>query len=93
MRGDTEMTDLMDHPISQSALLFAFVFLMTATGLAIVRRFRDRSDADSSDRQELMTKFRDLHAKGGLSDEEYRTIKTKLAAELKAEFNDNGSTG
>ena len=87
------MADLMDHPLSRSALLFAVVFLMTAIGVAIVRRFRDRSDTDSSDRQELMTKFRELHAKGGLSDEEYLTIKTKLAAEVRAEFNDNGGTG
>ena len=27
----------------------------------------------------MMTKFRDLHDEGGLSDEEFRTIKSKLA--------------
>ena len=87
------MADLMDHPLSRSALLFAAMFLMTAIGLTIARRFRDRSETDRPGRQELMTKFRDLHAKGGLSDEEYQTIKTKLASELRAEFNDNGGTG
>jgi uncharacterized membrane protein len=91
------MADWMDHPLSRSALLFALILIMTAIGLAIARRFRDRSDSDGSDRQDLMTEFRDLHAKGGLSDEEYRTIKTKLAAELReelrAEFDDNGGTG
>jgi len=84
------MAALMDHPLSQSAILFAVVFLMTAIGFAIARRLRDRAETDKPDRQALMTKFRALHDQGGLSDEEYRTIKTKLAVELKAELNDNG---
>jgi hypothetical protein len=41
----------------------------------------------------MMSKFRELHAEGGLSDEEFRTIKTKLASELKAELKDNSGAG
>ena len=81
------------EPITQAALLFAAIFVMTAIGLAVVRRYRDRKAEDISDASEMMSKFRDLHAEGGLSDEEFRTIKTKLANELKAELNDNSSTG
>ncbi len=87
------MPELIDHPLARSALLFATVFLITAIGLAVVRRMRGRSGADRQESSELITKFRDLHAKGGLSDEEYRTIKTKLAIELQAELNDNSNTG
>jgi hypothetical protein len=35
----------------------------------------------------MLAKFRDLHARGGLSDDEYRTIKTKLATQIEAELN------
>jgi uncharacterized membrane protein len=42
---------------------------------------------------ELMSKFRDLHSKGELSDAEFRTIKTALAARLQDELKDNGETG
>ena len=42
---------------------------------------------------ELMTKVRDLHSQGGLSDAEYRTIKTTLAARLQEELRDTGETG
>ncbi len=95
MGGDgKEMVDFMDHPLSRSAVLFAALFFVTAIGFAIARKFRDRSEAKRADRQqELMTKFRDLHARGGLSDEEYRTIKAKLAMELKSRFKDAGGAG
>jgi hypothetical protein len=40
----------------------------------------------------LLTKFRDLHARGGLSDDEYRTIKTKLATQLQTELTRSDET-
>lgn len=87
------MSEFMDHPLARAALLLAAIFLTTAIGLAFVRRFRGRSEEDRPDSNELLTKFRDLHARGGLSDEEYRTIKTKLATELRIELSDNNNTG
>ena len=80
-------------------LLFAAMFALTALGMAIARRYRDYEVEDMSETSDLISKFRDLHAEGGLSDEEFRTIKTKLADELrtelttdlKAELNDNSS--
>jgi len=42
---------------------------------------------------ELLSKFRDLHSQGVLSDEEFRTIKTTLAGELREELNDNEEKG
>lgn len=88
----------MDHShtyetLSKAAVWFAVIFAMTAIAVAVARRYRDRKAKDMSDASDLMSKFRELHAEGGLSDEEFRTIKTKLANELKAELNDNGNTG
>jgi hypothetical protein len=74
--------------LTQAALLFAAVFVLMALGLAIVRRFRDMKNGDAVESSEMMSRFRDLHDQGGLSDEEFRTIKTKLAAKLKAEMNE-----
>jgi uncharacterized membrane protein len=85
------MTDVTEQ-LLKAAVLFAAIFVMTAIGIAVVRRFRDRSANDRPPSSEMMSKFRELHAEGGLSDEEFRTIKTKLASELKAELNDNCST-
>jgi uncharacterized membrane protein len=89
--------------ISKAALLFAAIFVMTAIGFTVARRYRDRKANDMSDTSDMMSKFRELHAEGGLSDEEFRTIKTKLADELKTELGsspdnfsnsgDNSNTG
>jgi uncharacterized membrane protein len=87
------MSEFMDHWLTRSALLLAATLVATAIGFAIARKLRDRVDHDKHQCSELITKFRDLHARGGLSDEEYRSIKTKLAAELQIELSDNNGRG
>lgn len=79
--------------LSQVALLFTAIFVMTAIGVAIVRRYRGSNADDRPYSSEMMSNFRELHAEGGLSDEEFRTIKAKLAGKLKSELNGNSSTG
>ncbi len=86
------MSPFMDHPLAQSAMLMAAILLATAFGFAVVRKLRGLADHEGRPKSELLTKFRDLHARGGLSDEEYRTIKTKLAAQLQIELSDNNRT-
>lgn len=76
-------------PLTKAAALFAAMFVLTAIAITIVRRYRDRRANDMSETSDMMSKFRDLHAEGGLSDEEFRTIKTKLASELRTELNEN----
>lgn len=75
------------------ALLFAAIFALTAMAISIARRFRDRTADDSSASTDMLSKFRELHDQGGLSDEEFRTIKTKLAGDVKPEINDNSGAG
>jgi uncharacterized membrane protein len=74
--------------LTQAALLFAVVFVLMAIGIVVVRRFRDSKDDDMAESSSMMTKFRDLHDEGGLSDDEFRTIKSKLATKLRAEMKD-----
>ena len=77
----------------QAALLFAAIFALTAVVLAVARRYRGRAAQDKLDPHEMMSNFRELYDRGGLSDEEFRTIKSKLATELKAELKDNSGAG
>ena len=72
----------------RAALMFAAIFALTAIVLAVARRFRGQAVRDKLDRHQMMSNFRELYDRGGLSDEEFRTIKAKLASELKAELND-----
>ncbi len=76
-----------------AALLFAAIFTLTAIAIAVARRYRGRAVHDNLDRHDLLSNFRELYDRGGLSDEEFRTIKSKLASELKAELKDNSGAG
>ena len=83
------MTELFRHPLSQAALWFAVIFALSALVIVALRRWRGGSYDAQLTPSELLTKFRELHDRGGLSDGEYRTIKTKLASQLDTKLNDN----
>ena len=76
----------------QPALWLASVFVLLALAIAVLRKWRGNTADDQQDANELLTKFRELHVRGGLSDEEYRTIKTKLATQLEDKLNDTDET-
>ena len=86
------MTELFRHPLFTAALWFAAIFALLALAVVVVRRFRGSAADDRPWASEMLTKFRELHARGGLSDDEYRTIKTKLATELDAEITSSDET-
>jgi uncharacterized membrane protein len=91
-RRPHRMPELLRHPLFLAALWFAAIFALLALALLVVRRWRGSAADDRLDASELLTKFRELHARGGLSDDEYRTIKTKLADELEAKLNNSDQT-
>jgi len=83
------MPELFRHPLFQAALWFAVIFALLALSVLLVRRWGGGAAEDRPQTSELLTKFRELHRRGGLSDDEYRTIKTKLAAQIDSELNCN----
>jgi uncharacterized membrane protein len=86
------MAELFGQPLFQAALWFAAIFALLALAIVALRRFRGGSADDRPRPSELLTKFRELHVRGGLSDDEYRTIKTKLATQIDAELKGNNQT-
>jgi hypothetical protein len=86
------MSSLFRHPLSQAALWFAVIFALLALAFHLLRRWRGSAFESRPTAGELLTKFRELHGRGGLSDDEYRTIKTKLARQLDTEINDSNET-
>jgi hypothetical protein len=67
--------------------------VLVAAGVYFAKKTRPMPDNQHPPASELLSKFREMHSTGQLSDEEYRTIKTALANRLKQELNDNGETG
>lgn len=55
---------------------------------SLLGNFRDGATSDEDDPTLLLSKFRDLHSRGTLSDGEYRTIKAKLATQIHARLDD-----
>ncbi len=64
-------------------------------GVAVIalRRLRERIDKDETATSEMLSNFREMHLQGGLSDKEFRTIKTVLGAKLQQETKQNGDKG
>jgi uncharacterized membrane protein len=86
------MSESLSHPLLQAALWFAVILALLALAIAGLRRWRGSAADDQPAKSELLTKFRELHARGGLSDDEYRTIKTKLATQIETELSVNDKT-
>lgn len=86
------MGNLWQNAIFQAAVFLAIAAALTAAAYQWVRKLRDGAEQDQPPASELLTKFRELHARGSLSDEEFRTIKTKLAAQLEQNLSDSDQT-
>ena len=75
---------------TQLVLWIAATAALVAVGVYIVGRVRAGLREDAAPSSDLLTNFRELHARGELSDEEYRTIKAMLSARLQEEIKDSG---
>ena len=78
--------------IAVLASLTAAALLLVAATAYLVVRIRAKTLQQEPLSSELMSKFRELHSKGELTDAEYRTIKTTLAEQLRKEIKDTGDT-
>jgi hypothetical protein len=84
---------IFEEPIAQVVLWGAIGAILIAVLAYIAGKIRAESTQQEPGASELMSKFRDLHSKGQLSDAEFRTIKTTLAVQMQEELKDNGETG
>ncbi|MEN0110752.1 MAG: hypothetical protein AAF805_08510 [Planctomycetota bacterium] len=68
-----------------AVMWIAAILAVTAGFFFAVRRWAGKTADDRPDASELLTKFRELHASGELSDSEYRNIKSTLAPLVESE--------
>jgi uncharacterized membrane protein len=86
------MSESLSHSLLMVALWIAVALVLLAAAIAGLRKWRGDAAHNQPTASELLTKFRELHARGGLSDDEYRTIKTKLATRSETKLNNNEDT-
>lgn len=87
------MSQFLQTPGAQAVLWSAVLSVLVAIGIYAIGKARNMRRERPPTANELMTNFRELHSKGELSDEEFRTIKGLLAARLQSELMRNGEEG
>lgn len=80
------------EPAKTVFALAAFAVLVAVTAY-VIGLIRSKAAQQEPTANELISKFRELHSRGELTDAEFRTIKTTLAAQLREELRDNGERG
>ena len=68
---------------NRAIVLVALLAGLCVLGLFIVGKMRRGLRESDQGGTDFMTNFREMHSQGELSDEEYRTIKAKLASRLR----------
>jgi len=86
------MARLLDAPGAELVIAVAAMAILIAVAAYVLGKIRPDSAQQEPEASELMSKFRDLHSKGVLSDAEFREIKTTLAERLQEEIKENGET-
>jgi 5-bromo-4-chloroindolyl phosphate hydrolysis protein len=76
------MAKFLTTPAAYVVLLLAILGVLVAVGFYIIGKVRQDLTEGAPGASELLSKFRELHSQGGLSDKEYRTIKAMLAERL-----------
>ena len=80
------MVELLEGPWYLAIILFAAVVALIAVGAYAVSKWRDATEDDTNTASELLTNFREMHSRGDLTDEEFRTIKARLSYEMQHEL-------
>ena len=92
-RAAVQMLEFLQTDEAQVVLWTLAGAALCAIGVYVLKKFQDRKGDDQQQASELLTNFREIHSQGGLSDEEFRTIKAQLAARLEREINENDEKG
>jgi uncharacterized membrane protein len=81
------------NPYVEVLVSCAILALMIVVAVYALGKFRGGAEEEQLGASELLSKFREMHAQGGLSDEEFRTIKTLLAGKFQRETKNSGEKG
>ena len=87
------MLELFRGDYAQLIIGALVLLVLVGIGSLLIKKARLDEEDSSSGTHSMMSEFREAHARGELSDEEYRNIKQTLAAKLREEFEDRDSAG
>ncbi|MBN1851739.1 MAG: hypothetical protein JW829_03415 [Pirellulales bacterium] len=85
-----------DIPISlvvKSLLGLACILLLVSAGILVIRWARTQTKDGIVTSTEILTQFRELHANGRLSDDEFQSIRSQLISQLQSEMKKDDKPG
>jgi uncharacterized membrane protein len=71
-----------------TVLALALLAVLVTIACYAIAKTRPKPAKKEHRASQLLSKFRESHSRGELTDEEFRTIKTTLASQLQDELND-----
>jgi uncharacterized membrane protein len=83
------MAEFLEDPTVQLVIWLSVLAVLVAIAVYVIMRIRTEPVQSEPVASEMLSKFRELHVQGDLSEEEFRTIKTTLAEQLQEELKDN----
>jgi hypothetical protein len=87
------MQSLLTAPLGQLVIWLVLLTVLIGVGKWGIGKLCANSVQQELTAGELLSKFRELHSQGELTDAEFRTIKATLAARLQQELKDNADKG
>ena len=79
--------------LEEAVLWIAILAILATLAFYVIGKIRPGTVQKEPKARQWLSKFHELHSRGELSDEEFRTIKTTLETQLQDELNDNGEKG
>lgn len=86
VREAESMAEFLRSTPAQAIIWVSVLVAISAVGVYLVLRFRESVRQDKKSSSDLLTDFRDLHDRGGLSQAEYKQIKSVLGGKLQEEL-------
>ena len=86
------MAEFLRSPLASIVLLLALTATLVAVGVYVIGKVRASLKREEPDASAWLSKFKELHAQGELSDQEFQTIKAMLAERLQRELKDTDAS-
>ncbi len=82
-------SEILTHAIAKAVFWSTILIVVTIISVYLLQNWRDQVNKEDTTSDHL-TKFRELHGRGVLGEEEFRTIKTALSERLRQERTKDG---
>ena len=87
------MQQFLAEPAVELVIVLTVLAILIAIGVYVVGKLRGSVAEDQEGPAADLSKFREMHERGDVSDQEFREIKSQLAVLMQAESNDNDPAG